>query len=205
MAPKKDTAGAEPKTGLLKGFSDKDTKLIAAAFLSSTEKDKATSYVHRHYDYALMERLTGNTAGTLKKMWPPVKRNAMDAHSSFAAFLGAQAKGKAGPSTNGKTAPAPKGGADKKRKACSDAGTDADDDEDDVPEPKSASKAIGTTKAKKASAPKGRGRPKKVKTEDEEDSADGGDGLGQYAFESNVADWLGSTDATSDMVEEEEV
>ena len=39
MPPKKDAAGAEGNE-LLIGFTDKETKLLAAAFLSSTGPDK---------------------------------------------------------------------------------------------------------------------------------------------------------------------
>ena len=41
MPPKKDAAGAEAKE-LLVGFTEKETKLIAAAFLSSTGPDKVS-------------------------------------------------------------------------------------------------------------------------------------------------------------------
>jgi hypothetical protein len=57
MPPKKDTAVGE---GLLPGFLDRETKLLAAAFLSTTAPDK--------YDYDIMAEKTGNTAGSLKKM-----------------------------------------------------------------------------------------------------------------------------------------
>ena len=39
MPPKKDTAGAEARE-LLAGFTDKETKFLAAAFLSSLGPDK---------------------------------------------------------------------------------------------------------------------------------------------------------------------
>lgn len=42
MPPKKDTAGAEANE-LLVGFADKETKLIAAAYLSCTGPDKVSA------------------------------------------------------------------------------------------------------------------------------------------------------------------
>lgn len=42
MPPKKDTAGGEANE-LLPGFTDKETKLIAAAYLSSTGPDKVSA------------------------------------------------------------------------------------------------------------------------------------------------------------------
>jgi hypothetical protein len=59
MPPKKDAAAGE-SDALLVGFTNKETKLLAAAFVSSTAPDK--------FDYDTMATLTGNTAGSLKKM-----------------------------------------------------------------------------------------------------------------------------------------
>lgn len=46
MPPKKDTAGGE-SSELLAGFSDKETKLLAAAFLSSTAPDKVRDRINK--------------------------------------------------------------------------------------------------------------------------------------------------------------
>lgn len=59
-----------------------------------------------------MEKLTGNTAGTLKKMWPPVKRKAVEQHPSFGPFVGMTSEGEAA-----KPAAAPKANGGRKRKA----------------------------------------------------------------------------------------
>jgi hypothetical protein len=59
MPPKKDAAAGE-SDALLVGFTNKEAKLLAAAFVSSTAPDK--------FDYDIMATLTGNTAGSLKKM-----------------------------------------------------------------------------------------------------------------------------------------
>ena len=59
MPPKKDAAAGE-SDALLVGFTNKETKLLAAAFVSSTAPDK--------FDYDIMSTLTANTAGSLKKM-----------------------------------------------------------------------------------------------------------------------------------------
>jgi hypothetical protein len=46
MPPKKDTNGSE-STKLLKGFEDKETKLLAAAFVSCIGPDKVSAHLHR--------------------------------------------------------------------------------------------------------------------------------------------------------------
>ncbi|KAH7406845.1 hypothetical protein DE146DRAFT_406629 [Phaeosphaeria sp. MPI-PUGE-AT-0046c] len=176
MPPKQATAADGAPKVLLDGFEDKETKLLAAAFVSSVGLDK--------YDYEIMSNLTGNTAGSLKKMWPPVKKKAMEAYASFASFLG-----NTGPtiaSGEPKT-PAPakaKGGRKRKAEVEADGETSTKDAEDrsatieksDGAGDKSDTKTI--TK-KKAPAKKAAKRAKKeVKTEvQEDDSADGGDGL----------------------------
>ncbi|KNG44427.1 DNA binding protein [Stemphylium lycopersici] len=186
MPPKKDTAGGE-SSELLAGFSDKETKLLAAAFLSSTAPDKTHT---DQFNYDVMATLTRNTAGSLKKMWPPIKKKAIENHPSFAKFLG-QA-GAAAPAGEPKPAVAPKG---RKRKA-SDEGTEdsaeavnekyepasaANKSDDDKSDSKKQKKPVAE---KKAPAAKGRGRPKKQakKKEEaiksEENSADGSDSLG---------------------------
>ncbi|CAO2652408.1 Nn.00g006910.m01.CDS01 [Neocucurbitaria sp. VM-36] len=177
MPPKEAAGGEAPE--LLVGFTEKECKLLAAAFISSIGPDK--------YDYELMATLTKNTAGSLKKMWPPVKRKTIDAHTSFATFLG-QA-GVVAANGDVKPALAPKAAAGRKRKA---ADKGLDDDNDDNKDPTSAANKSDGNKSdtkKKAPAAKGKGRPKKqIKkeapaSEDEvmgisrENSADGGDGI----------------------------
>ena len=146
------------------------------------------------YDWPLFAKLTGFTEGSLKKFWPPVKNKAIEQTESFGAFLNGASVGAAVAAPKAATA----GG--KKRKAA-DADADADLD------PKTSStnafddKPAGG-KAKKASAKK---RGKKAKAEDnmvkeEENSADGGDGLGEFVYRKDVVDWLESTDSTADEV-----
>ncbi|KAF1914565.1 hypothetical protein BDU57DRAFT_519634 [Ampelomyces quisqualis] len=113
-----------------------------------------------------MAKLTGNTVGSLKKMWPPVKKKAVETHPSFATFLGlstaAASTNTAAVPAEPPTAAAPKPKVARKRKADSDA-------DNGTPTP---------------AKPKGRA-PKTVKTNDvvhdpvndDPDSADGGDGL----------------------------
>ncbi|KAF1844191.1 uncharacterized protein K460DRAFT_397329 [Cucurbitaria berberidis CBS 394.84] len=202
--PPKEAAGAE-STELIAGFTDKECKLLAAAFVSSTGPDK--------YDYELMSTLTKNTVGSLKKMWPPVKRKAIGAHSSFAAFLGLA--GTLAPNGDANSAPAPKATASKKRKAADEILDDADDDKNDL-EPKSAANKSGTKKKAPAAKSKPGQKKKKVKkeapiSEDEatvqasENSADGGDGLGEFIFTQSVVDWINKTDECADKeVDEDE-
>ncbi|KAF2025728.1 hypothetical protein EK21DRAFT_75694 [Setomelanomma holmii] len=195
MPPKKDTNGSDA-TKLLVGFDDKETKLLAAAFMSCIGPDK--------YDYDLMATLTGNTNGSLKKMWPPIKKKAIDAHPSFATFIGSTGSNITAPAPKAKTA----GG--RKRKASTDTDSATADvnksdgnKSDSKPEPK-----------KKAAAAKGKGRTKKAKKEEddekvksEEDSADGGDGLGQYTRKKKVLEWLKNADGALETIKktEEEV
>ncbi|EAT90502.1 hypothetical protein SNOG_02290 [Parastagonospora nodorum SN15] len=255
MPPKKDTGDAG-KTTLLKGFEDKETKLLAAASVSSLGPDK--------YDYDLMAALTGNTAGSLKKMWPSVKKKALDEYPSFAGFLGTtganittksptktapkaaggrkrkvpvetepEADGEAdieADSEDVKPKPAPKKAGRKPRAAAAAEPTIESDAEDAKPAPKKAgrkTKAVttspddGETKPTRSSSRKAsedpksapaaevkkKGRPaKKVKKEEvksEEDSADGGDGLGQYTRREKVKMWLSGTDDRLETIEEE--
>ncbi|OAL04853.1 hypothetical protein IQ06DRAFT_101794 [Phaeosphaeriaceae sp. SRC1lsM3a] len=173
MPPKKDTAADGAPKQLVAGFEEREVKMLAAAFISSTGPDK--------YDYDLMGTLTGNTAGSLKKMWPPVKKKAIEAHPSFATFLGNTVANIA--SGEPKTAAPAKAKGGRKRKA--DAVANGENDATDA-EPKSAtiekSDSAGgesNTKAnnkKKVSAKK---QKKKVKTEvkSEEDSGDGLDAV----------------------------
>ncbi|KAI8932894.1 hypothetical protein NX059_010371 [Plenodomus lindquistii] len=145
-----------------------------------------------------MHELTGNTVGSLKKMWPPVKRKAMDQHGSFAKYLGQTGTVAAAP------AAAPKAAAGKKRKAASEdeAGEDNANSKGDSTEPNTATDKSddNRSKAKKRGPPKEKkvpvakkaaGRPRKqVKKEDvddeamadpEDNSADGGDGVDKEA------------------------
>jgi hypothetical protein len=175
-----------------------------------------------------MAALTGNTNGSLKKMWPPIKKKAIDAYPTFATFLGTTGANITATSGDTKSAPAPKSKAAGGRKRKADADNDVEeetDTKDADPKPvrakseksdgnksdgnKSDSKAA--TK-KKAPVAKGKGRNKKSKKEElsddrvksEEDSADGGDGLGQYTRKEKVLSWLGSTDDDLETVEEVE-
>jgi hypothetical protein len=176
----------------------------------TVHRSKKAELTRLQYDYDLMHALTGNTPGSLKKMWPTVKKKAAEAHASFAAFIGvpncADAKKPA--------APAKVAGA-RKRKGAGETDGEADSD------PKSASaevkpKAAGgrkrktpaasdaeaedaeevdtkkTPAAKAKRAPAAKKSKKEVKSE--EDSADGGDGLGQYTREEKAAKWLSETD-----------
>lgn len=107
-----------------------------------------------------MAKLTGNTVGSLKKMWPPIKKKASENHPSFGAFLGTPAP------TGGETKVAvlkPAGG--KKRKAGDqdiDEETKAKDPEPDSAGAKSDNNNKSTTKKKPAAKP----RTKKIKKED---------------------------------------
>ncbi|KAI4643762.1 hypothetical protein J4E93_006775 [Alternaria ventricosa] len=213
MPPKKEVVAGE---ALLSGFLDKETKLLAAAFLSSTAPDK--------FDYDVMATLTGNTAGSLKKMWPPVKKKALEAHPSFAAFLG-QAGVAAPASTGGDPKPAATAKVTKKRKAADEAPEeDAEDNAKDLAPASAADKSEGEKSDSKKKAPaakkekkaptkkrvpvKGPNAPKKaakkeptpeeeevVKDKSAEDSADGGDGLGEYSYLKNLETWLNNTNS----------
>ncbi|KAF3031786.1 hypothetical protein E8E12_000280 [Didymella heteroderae] len=179
MAPKKEAA---PANNTIEGYDVKETRILAAAFVSSLGADK--------YDWPLFAKLTGFTEGSLKKYWPPVKNKAVEQTESFGTFL----KGAGAAPALSKAAV---GG--KKRKAA-DAETDAELD------PKASSADTTNGKAKKAPAKK---RGKKAKTDEveeekvkqeEENSADGGDGLGEFVYKRNVADWLEGADGSADDV-----
>jgi hypothetical protein len=160
-----------------------------------------------------MAKLTGNTNGTLKKMWPPVKKKAIEAYPSFAAFIGNT--GDKITAASGEAKPASKAAGGRKRKA---AKADVDTDSDSKDEkPKSAGTKTSKTDSagnksdsktenkKKATPKKGRATKKsKAEVKDEEDSADGGDGLGQYTFTQTIVDWLNSTDGSLDPKEIED-
>ncbi|KAF2621710.1 hypothetical protein BU25DRAFT_415906 [Macroventuria anomochaeta] len=162
MPPKKD--GPAPEA-CIAGYDNKETRLLAAAFVSSIGPDK--------YDYTLFAKLSGFTEGTLKKFWPPVKKKVVEEHPNFGTFIGGGAAA---------AAPAFKATTGKKRNA-------ADADADAELEPKASSADAVNSKASEGEAKKtpAKGkRSKKVKTEEaedeekvmeEENSADGGDGL----------------------------
>ncbi|KAF9734221.1 hypothetical protein PMIN06_004465 [Paraphaeosphaeria minitans] len=192
MPPKKDESAATVGDTIT-GFTSKESKMIAAAFVASTGADKVHSYLHTSYglanratkyDYELFATLTGNTVGSLKKMWPPVKRKVIEAHTSFGVFLGAATAGEeATGEAKAKPAPKVKAKNGKKRKATSTEPENEDEDgakdgagvEDagkKKPGPKGRKKKADSADAegegeKKAPAKKGR---KKVKSE--EDVAD---------------------------------
>ncbi|KAI4942579.1 hypothetical protein J4E91_009973 [Alternaria rosae] len=193
MPPKKDAPAAGET--LLAGFVDKETKLLAAAFLSSTAPDK--------FDYDVMATLTGNTAGSLKKMWPPIKKKALENHPSFATFLGQAGVAAAAPAGGDPKPAAAK--VTKKRKAADEVPEeDADDGAKDLAPASAADKSEGDKSDTKKKAPvakkekkgptKKRVPPKKaakkesaseeevVKDKSAGDSADGGDGLGEYSL-----------------------
>jgi hypothetical protein len=242
MPPKKNPAEGD-QTKLLAGFEDKETKLIAAAFLSSIGPDKVSilspgctsscgssvlesqsSDLRRYpletsvrfrkltalqYDYDLMATLTGNTNGSLKKMWPPIKKKAIEAHASFATFLGTPGTN-TGTTVSGerKAAGPPQAKAGRKRKG--DAGVEDEADENPQPAGVESDSVEGKSGGKpdvkkKAAATKGKGRPPKKAKKDvksEEDSADGGDGMGQYTRTESVMTWLSNTDGGTDAAKE---
>ncbi|KAF2277264.1 uncharacterized protein EI97DRAFT_457961 [Westerdykella ornata] len=131
--PPKEENGAAPL--LLKGFDAKEQRLLAAAFIATTDNGKI--------DYGIMEELTGHTQGTLKKFWPPVKRKAADLHPSFAKAQGlVPESGTTGAEATTLTpapgqAPVPKPG--KKRKAAA-APAEAEDGEEKARRTKTAAK-----------------------------------------------------------------
>ncbi|KAJ4991822.1 hypothetical protein SVAN01_02672 [Stagonosporopsis vannaccii] len=178
MPPKKK--GAAPESAIA-GFDNKETRLLGAAFVSSIGPDK--------YDYPLFAQLTGFTEGTLKKLWPPVKKKAIEQHSNFGKFISGDSA--AATSTS-------KAVAGKKRKAA-DADAGIEPAEADIADSKTTE-----GKAKRALTKGKRGR--KIKTEeaedetvkDEDNSADGGDGLGEFVYKKNVVDWLQSTDGPAE-------
>jgi hypothetical protein len=141
----------------------------------------------------MMHDLTGFTVGTLKKFWPPVKKKVIETYPSYATFIGAP--GAAGGETKPAATPKGKG----KRKAA-DEEPEGDAVDADNPD-------VKTKRTKKAPAEKkvpAKGRAKRVKQEEAsdedakfksaEDSADGGDGLGEFIYDANVLKWLENTD-----------
>lgn len=196
MAPKKDAVAPETT---ITGYDTKETRILAAAFVSSLGSDKVRQdfttsrnrpWFHirkqnitnkRQYDFPLFAKLTGFTEGTMKKFWPPVKKKAMEEHPEFAKFI-----------TGNTAPPAAKSAGGKKRKAI-EAGVDADADADgDATE----------GKGKKAAKSK---RGNKVKSDEaeelkREDSADGDDGKGEFPRRHYVLDWLDRTDGCAEEV-----
>ncbi|KZM20370.1 uncharacterized protein EKO05_0006928 [Ascochyta rabiei] len=148
MPPKKDTSA---DSGIA-GYDLRETKLLAAAFLSSTGPDK--------YNYPLFAQLSGFTEGTLKKFWPPVKKKGIENHENFGTFL---MGGSAAPAT------APKAAAGKKRKAADADAADVDDSKASGKPMKAPAKGNGRGKKVKTEEP--------LEEPVNEDSADGGDGL----------------------------
>jgi len=169
-----------------------------------------------------MSALTGNTAGSLKKMWPPVKRKALDAHESFGKLLGTAAANAAGEGT-ASAGPKPAVGG-KKRKATHD---EPEEDSGDAAETAPTDTMSGDNKSdvrkkaasreKKVPAAKKTARPRKQAKKEEDDvemmadggeqSADQGDGAGEHALTQNVYNWLNDTDGEcidKDVKEEEE-
>ena len=143
-----------------------------------------------------MAKLAGFTEGTTKKFWPPVKRKVMEEHPELAKYLTGTAS-----TTNAAT---PTKAAGKKRKA---ANADADADTELDSKVSDTAEGNGTDGKTKRAPAKGK-RGKKIKTEDAEtgsvdaeagsaeaeNSADGGDGLGEFVYSANVIDWLNKTD-----------
>lgn len=203
MPPKKEAVA--PNT-TIEGYDVKETRILAAAFVSSLGAGKVrrrTVFLNTltlrieadsaQYDWPLFAKLTGFTEGSLKKFWPPVKNKAIEQTESFGAFLNG---------TGAAAAPSKAASAGGKKRKAADADADADLD----PKISSADTTDGKAadgKTKKAPAKK---RGKKAKAEDsddekvkeEENSADGGDGLGEFVYSKNVVDWLESTDDTAD-------
>jgi hypothetical protein len=123
--------------------------------------------------------------------WPPIKKKAMEAHPSFAAFLGSAPKATSTPKATPKKRKSGTPDAEESIKET----TEVTPDEDG-----------GSPKKKKAPA-KGRGRPKKTRTEEakvepekakaepeDDNSADGGDGPSKYILNQKVIGWLTDTD-----------
>lgn len=144
------------------------------------------------YDWPLFAKLTGFTEGSLKKFWPPVKNKAIEHTESFGTFL----KGA------GAAAAPPKAAAGGKKRKAADTDADAELDPRTSPTDTADGKAA-EGKTKKGPAKKSGKKAKMEEVEDEkvkegENSADGGDGLGEFVYRKNVVDWLESTDGTAD-------
>jgi hypothetical protein len=142
-----------------------------------------------------MSTLCNNTAGSLKKMWPPVKKKAAEAHASFAIFIGAPNVNATPKSADANKPAAPaKAAGGRKRKGAADSDAEVDSD------PKSASAEVKPNAAggrKRAPAKKAK---KEVKSE--EGSADGGDGLGQYIRKEKIKNWLSEADDGLETIKE---
>jgi hypothetical protein len=143
------------------------------------------------YDYDIMAALTGNTSGSLKNMWPPVKKKAIDTYPSFAAFLGATPAPTDG-GTKAAPAAAAKGATTRKRKA---AEPDVAEEVAAEGEAKSASDG-NKSDGKKKKAP-AKPRAKKVKKEEVEEEVgknnEGDEGLSELKKE-RMWCWLNDTD-----------
>ncbi|KAL1592240.1 hypothetical protein SLS60_011317 [Paraconiothyrium brasiliense] len=154
MPPKKDETAALSGEAIT-GFTAKETKIIAAAFVAGTGLDK--------YDYDLFANLTGNTTSSIKKMWPPIKRKVIEAQPSFGTFLSGTTStsasfGDDAGETKAKAAPKAKANNGKKRKATST------EPEDDELVPEEAAEDVGKKK------PAAKGRKKKAGSADAEES-----------------------------------
>ncbi|KAF2196315.1 hypothetical protein GQ43DRAFT_264331 [Delitschia confertaspora ATCC 74209] len=87
--PPKNAEGAAANTTAITGFDAKETRFLAAAFVSQLGPGK--------FDYGLMASLTGNTKSSAQKMFPLVKRKAGGLHPSLATFLGGKEQAAAEP------------------------------------------------------------------------------------------------------------
>lgn len=152
---------------------------------------------------------TRRTNMPCSNLGPIVKRKAIDSHSSFAKFMGHSESADGGSSKSPFT---PKS---KKRKVSDDAAEEADESDQEPSESeKKASKGKKPAVEKPAAEKKRRGRPKKQPKSEEapahedkgnaedkdndENSADGGDGLGEFIFTKNIEAWLENTDSELD-------
>ncbi|KAF2660044.1 hypothetical protein K491DRAFT_589910 [Lophiostoma macrostomum CBS 122681] len=147
MPPKKEATTGAGAEGVIKGFTEKETRLLAAAFVATDGTGKI--------DYKIMAELTGHTEGTLKKFYPPIKRKVAEIYPSFAGGEGGAAAAAAKP------APAKANGS-KKRKASDDENGDGASDENGK-----ATKGKG----------RGGKRTKKNKKDQEEAQVSEGDGM----------------------------
>ncbi|KAF2008993.1 hypothetical protein BU24DRAFT_89514 [Aaosphaeria arxii CBS 175.79] len=163
MAPKASGSTAEGTaiSDAIVGFSLRETKLLAAAFVAMTAPGKI--------NYDLMAELTGNTVNSLRKMFPPIKQRVIAAHPSFGVFMSGaiSAAGIDGPSTPVKA----NGG--RKRKNAFPENEDANDAEDGDNGTATGPVNKGKGKAKAAASDTGDvakrrpGRPRKAKVEAE--------------------------------------
>jgi outer membrane biosynthesis protein TonB len=164
---------------------------------------------------------------------PQVKKKTLEGHASFAAFLGQAGVSAATAPATSEPKPAARAKVVRKRKAVDEVPEDAEDSAKDLDPPSAADKSEGDKSDSKKKAPavkkekkaptqkkepiKGKGRPKKVvkkeesaseeevKGESAENSADGGDGLGEFSFHKNIKKWLDHTDGQLDGEVEDDI